>query len=410
MSWLETAEKVWIYRHDVLPPADSNELRARVDELRRLLDEKADDASLGACVGKLEAVLQRTGGAVHPKTSLSENVEFLLLAAIVFFGFRTYFVQFFVIPTNSMWPTFNGMTPEVFDRPSDEPGVLAETGRILAFEAWPHRIDAPAGGEVLIPIGGTGSLGYVHCRTVKGRSWLIVPAKVREYTFLVDDAAVTLHVPEDFDLDWAVYDAFYGDNGAYSHDTLRKSLQDRWQRGEYVDREIDGEMLHCIRTGHHVKAGERMFAFDEMAGDKVAVDRLSYNFIRPKVGSGFVFRTGKIPGVGEDMFLIKRLVGVPGDTLEVKGPTLYRDGAPITGSTAFEANSLRLGHYTGYVAMGLLSPGSTLHVEAGNYFAMGDNSSNSRDGRYWGFVPGTEVVGRPIFVYFPFTRRWGVTH
>jgi signal peptidase I len=409
-GWLETAEKVWRYRHDVLAEGDSKELRVRIDELRRLVEEKADAVRLAAAVGKLETVVQRTGGAVHPKTSLSENVEFLLIAAIVFFGFRTYFVQFFVIPTNSMWPTYNGMTPEVFARPSDEPGPVAELGRILAFEAWPHRIDAPVDGEVLIPVRGRGSLGYVHCKTANGRSWLIIPSKVREYTFLVDDQAVTTHVPLDFDLDWAVYDAFFGDNGAYSHVSFNRSIQTRLDAGDYVDREIDGEVLHCVRTGRHVKAGERMFAFDEMAGDKVAVDRISYNFVRPCVGSGFVFRTGKIPGFGEDIFLIKRLVGVPGDTLEVKGPTLYRNGAPITGSTAFEANSLQLGNYTGYVALGRLAPGSNVHVEPGSYFAMGDNSSNSRDGRYWGFVPGTEVVGRPIFVYFPLTKRWGVTH
>jgi signal peptidase I len=409
-AWLETAERVWRYRHDVLPKNESSELRMRIDELRLLLRGNADDARLTAAVGPLEGVLQRTGGAVHPKTSLSENVEFLLLAAIVFFGFRTYFVQFFVIPTNSMWPTYNGMTPEVFARPSDEPNLLAEAGRILALEAWPHRINAPVEGEVLIPIGGKESLGYVHCRTASGRSWLVIPSKVREYTFLVDDQPVTARVPLDFDLDWAVYDGFFGDNGPYGHESFRNSLQSRLQRGEYVDREIDGELLRCVRTGRHVKAGERMFAFDEMAGDKVAVDRISYNFIRPSVGSGFVFRTGKIPNFGEDMFLIKRLVGVPGDTLEVKGPTLYRNGAPITGSTAFEANSLRLGHYTGYVAMGLLAPGSTVHVETGTYFAMGDNSSNSRDGRVWGFVPGSEVAGRPIFIYFPFTRHWGLTH
>jgi signal peptidase I len=38
---------------------------------------------------------------------------------------------------------------------------------------------------------------------------------------------------------------------------------------------------------------------------------------------------------------------------------------------------------------------------------MGDNSGNSADGRYWGFVPAADVIGRPLFIYYPFTRRWG---
>ena len=59
-------------------------------------------------------MLRRTGGAIYPKSSLVENVEFFLVAAIVILGIRTYFLQPFKIPTNSMWPTYNGMTPEAF--------------------------------------------------------------------------------------------------------------------------------------------------------------------------------------------------------------------------------------------------------------------------------------------------------
>jgi signal peptidase I len=54
-----------------------------------------------------------------------------------------------------------------------------------------------------------------------------------------------------------------------------------------------------------------------------------------------------------------------------------------------------------------LFPGEQLNVPEDKYFAMGDNSGNSADGRYWGFVPAKDVVGRPLFVYFPFTRHWG---
>jgi signal peptidase I len=140
------------------------------------------------------------------------------------------------------------------------------------------------------------------------------------------------------------------------------------------------------------------------------VDRLSYHFIRPSVGSGFVFRTGNIPMLASDsgdQYYIKRLVGTPGDTLEVRGHTLWRNGAPISGATAFAENAKQAGHYVGYRNYGLLAAGQTLKVTPQNYFAMGDNSANSMDGRYWGFVPAHDVVGRPLFVYYPFTRHWG---
>ena len=406
---LETAEKVWNYRRDLLKEPESAELLRQSEKLRELLKSRADAGQLASASAALEALVRGAGGSIYPTSALAENVEFVLVVAIVILGFRTFFVQNFKIPTNSMWPTYNGMTPEVFQRPADEPGPLREAGRILTVGAWPHRLDAPADGEVLIPVGGSGSLGYVHSVPVAGHSWLVLPAKMRECLLLVDDQPMRVQLPVDFDFDWAVYDGFLGNGGNYSHSRLLAAIQAKVSGGDYVDQVVDGERLRCIRTGRHVRAGERVFAFDELSGDMVAVDRLSYNFVRPRVGSGFVFSTGKIPGIAEtygDMFYIKRLVGVPGDTLEVRGTTLYRDGAPIEGSAAFDANARRLGKYPGYVASGLLAPGSTVHVEPGNYFAMGDNSPNSADGRVWGFVPESEVMGRPLFTYYPIAR-WG---
>lgn len=99
------------------------------------------------------------GGAIYPKSALVENVEFFLVAAIVILGIRTYFIQPFKIPTNSMWPTYNGMTPEAFPRRADEPGYVMNAARFLAFGAQPKRVDATSAGEVLIPVSGAGPEG-----------------------------------------------------------------------------------------------------------------------------------------------------------------------------------------------------------------------------------------------------------
>jgi signal peptidase I len=49
-------------------------------------------------------------------------------------------------------------------------------------------------------------------------------------------------------------------------------------------------------------------------------------------------------------------------------------------------------------------------VPARSFLALGDNSANSKDGRYWGYVPAKDVVGKPLFIYYPFTSRWGPAH
>ena len=409
-NWLELADKVHHFRRDVLAPAQLEELTARRLELRTLVKERAGAEKLKLAIERLEEVMRRTGGAIYPKTALIENVEFFLVAALVILGIRTYFVQPFKIPTNSMWPTYNGMTPQVFKTRAEEPSAPATAARLLAFGAWPHRLDAPVDGEILVPVGGE-ARGIVSCKVVAGRSWLVLPAEVREYTLFVDDQPVKTRVPMDFDFDWAIYDAFFAQGRPYSVQNMVAEVQRKVDARETVERVLNGQRMVCIRTGKRVRAGERVFSFDELTGDQLFVDRVSYHFVRPSVGSGFVFRTGNIPDIARqygDQYYIKRLVGTPGDTLEIKGSALHRNGAPITGSQAFASNANRVNRYTGYVPYGNLATGQTVKVGKDQYFALGDNSSNSQDGRYWGYVPAKDVVGRPILVYYPFTSRWGL--
>src|SRR5581483_1181354 len=104
---------------------------------------------------------------------------------------------------------------------------------------------------------------------------------------------------------------------------------------------------------------EPLLRFDILTGDKLFVDRFSYHFVRPHAGSGMVFRTGDNPAIAYsagvppplDEYYIKRLVGVPGDTIEIRQPVLYRNGAPATGSEAFRLNNGRVPPYRGYFNM-----------------------------------------------------------
>ena len=169
--------------------------------------------------------------------------------------------------------------------------------------------------------------------------------------------------------------------------------------------------------GRSVRKGDPIVRFDLLAGDQLIVDRLSFNFVRPTVGQGFVFRSDDIPGImrryGAE-FLIKRLIGAPGDRIEIRDPMIYRNGAPITGSVAFDLNARKVAPYLGYEnakrtdsRYSMLFPGEVVTVPENVYLALGDNSHNSLDGRFWGFVPEKDVVGHPLFIYYPFTRRFG---
>jgi signal peptidase I len=419
-NWLEVASKVWSYRRDVLTEAESGELAGRSEDLRKLLAERADAARLKLGIESLEGVLAKTGGSIYPKTSLIENVEFFLVAAIVIIGVRTYFVQPFKIPTNSMWPTYYGMTPENFPPGTRAPNLVEQAFRLVAFGAQRKTAVAPRDGELTVPLfiqGDNVSMAY----TIRdGRSWLVFPAKVKEYTFYVGGEPATVRVPLDFnEFDDVVFKTYFADKAA-----LRAQIAKSREAGTSEEMRI---RLYEDRTGLYeaervpfgkaLRKGDPIVRFDVMAGDQLFVDRMSYNFVRPTVGQGFVFRTDNIPGIFRAVgaqYYIKRLIGSPGDSVEIRDPMIYRNGAPIAGSVAFDLNARKVAPYLGYAnadrsdsRYSILFPGEVVTVPEHGYLALGDNSHNSLDGRFWGYVPEKDVVGRPLFIYYPFTRRVG---
>jgi len=415
--WLELAGTIENFRRDVMSPEHAAEFSRRRDELAALRKNHAEPARLDSAGEALEAILRKVGGRIYPRTSLAENVDFFLVAAIVILGIRAYFVQNFEIPTNSMWPTYYGMTAETFPPDGAAPGLLGRIGRLAAFGALRQEIDAPAAGEVSALVFSNGQLART---IVQGRTWIFFPAKLAEYTFYVGDRPVALRLPVDFHgFDEVFQKTFFGSSAAYEARLVEIRAAGTAEAAEvHLDASVpEVYPAYKIPLGRTVAAGAPIVRFDLMTGDKVLVDRFTYNFIRPKVGSGLVFRTVHIAGIGEDSFYIKRLAGVPGDTLEIRAPVLYRNGAPIAGAEAFGLNARRAPPYGGYTqgpvpspaygVLGLLRPGETLTVPPRSYVGLGDNSADSADSRYWGFVPAKDVIGRPSFIYYPFTKRWG---
>lgn len=421
-NWLELASKVWNYRRDRLGAKESDELVMRTRELERLLKDRADAARLKLGIESLEGVLVRTGGAIYPKTWLVENVEFFLVAAIVILGIRTYFVQPFKIPTNSMWPTYYGMKPENFPPGSNAPNIAERVLRFAAFGAERRTAIAPRDGQVWVSLLARANKPTLAYTKRAGRSWIVLPARVKEYTFYVDGAPAPVQVPADFsdnDFDELVFGTFFKDT-AERDAQIQRAVQagQTEEAGQKLDEDGD-RFYETIRVplGRFVHAGDPIVRFDVMTGDQLFVDRVSYQFVRPTVGQGFVFRTDHIPEIEStfgDQYFIKRLIGVPGDSIELNEPMIFRNGAPITGSVTFDLNARRVSPYRGYfnathddARYSQLFKGEKITVPARSYLALGDNSHDSFDGRFWGFVPEKDVVGRPLFIYYPFTRRWG---
>ena len=426
------ANKVLAYRKDLFTAEVIEAITAARDKLASAIAHSGINQRkpVDLAMHELDRLLSKHGGDIYPVTFWSENCEMLLVAAILAIGIRSFFFQPFKIPTNSMYPTYAGMTPYVYNIDSGGPSLPEKLFRFAAFGAEHYEQEAPKSGEVYVPIqvvsSASGRKAVIPSETFTGRKWFgLLPAQKRRYILLVNSAAIPVNVPVDFQIEEIVRQSYFP-----QYETLLDAYEAYAQKGQVL---TDPEGAQAIATGVKRSAGETVLDFDILSGDMLFVDRISYHFVRPEVGDPFVFRTGEIPGLRNiqtglptDEYYIKRLVGEGGDTLQVKAPILYRNGEPITGAPAFQDNAQRKGEYPGYDAIWRLSPGDTETVPDGFYYAMGDNSPESYDSRGWGlalerfnpralsgakdvnFVPEKQLVGKAAFIFYPFTHRWGV--
>ena len=177
-------------------------------------------------------------------------------------------------------------------------------------------------------------------------------------------------------------------------------------------------------------------------GDFILVNKFSYgirlpvinrkilNVGEPHRGDVLVFRYPKDPSVD----FIKRLVGLPGDTITYMNKRLTVNGQPVETSAhgefvnreRYQVTKEYLEKLGDHAHMILLeddaapmptfleqfphrencqysADGVTCKVPPGNYFMMGDNRDNSQDSRVWGFVPDENIVGRAFFIWFNFS-------
>ncbi|MDP4883190.1 MAG: S26 family signal peptidase, partial [Opitutales bacterium] len=113
---LQSAHKIYHYRRDLIPEGRLDELEKAVGEVDTFMRKKpCNDVDLEAAMGRLDGLLGKVGGKMYPKTFWNDNIEVLLVAAILVIGVRTFFFQPFIIPTNSMYPTYSGMNSVVYE-------------------------------------------------------------------------------------------------------------------------------------------------------------------------------------------------------------------------------------------------------------------------------------------------------
>ena len=127
-----------------------------------------------------------------------------------------------------------------------------------------------------------------------------------------------------------------------------------------------------------------------------------------------VFLSPQTPG----LYVVKRIIGVPGDRIHLRNGVVYRNGQALKEPYVDHDRDLSEDHYRNDFpsvppedlniwndwasVLPSYIQGDDIVVPEGRYFAMGDHRGVSLDSRYWGFIPRENIIGRPMFIYWSF--------
>lgn len=316
------------------------------------------------------------------RNAVVEIVESFFVIMVIFLGLRTYYVQPFRIPTGSMQPSLNGIIVHPVDK---IPG--------FAGKAW----------DML-------TLGSAYVEAVAENNKSIVGIDQRPKWFLFTETTLT-----------------FNDGSKVNIPSAKGAVM------EYL--KSQGKLIETpngIRLGSY-RPGETIIRARVDAGDMILVNRMAYHFRKPERGETFVFDTRginvsmqsptalRLSDQQDGTHYIKRLCGLPGDTLQTKSPHLLVNGAPATESTIARVAAGKPPYNdVGYVTLDYRSQPLAYMTNLGpvhlqktanpamrEYAALGDNTTNSLDSRYWGPVRQFNIIGPASFTLWPFTTHWG---
>ena len=124
-------------------------------------------------------------------------------------------------------------------------------------------------------------------------------------------------------------------------------------------------------------------------GEYLIISNFAYQLDEPQRGDILVFRHPR-----SDLNLIKRVIGLPGDTIEVQNGAVSVNGVALT-EPYIEAPP---------------TYSSSWVVPEGQFFVLGDNRNNSSDSHAWGFLPEENILGKALLVYWPPSKWTKVPH
>ena len=454
---------------DLLKPSRVEELQNGLDALKAKLIGPVGKTNLLEEMDALTIVADRVL-LPYPDPKARDWVEMFLVVVVLVLAFRTFFFQPFKIPTGSMQPTLYGITIEnLMDdngTGSVEKGILTALEPIFEPQDLGRTITFVNGDKATIT-------QYKDMQRVKLSSladraeqqfsisfklpgiggW---PAdKLRGYSYHSMQAEgnwrlIRINPPKRIFPFINKQTLFFEDMDSNDNIEIEKS---GWfpPLDSHQQPVLGGPSLADYgqpHVGDEFSNGDFVYKMRVKTGDHLFVNRITFNFRRPRRGDICVFSTKGVPVTGDvnaqEIFYIKRLVALGNETISIGHDRHIRiNGRRIDANdSGFEflydfpidlklvngqvswiptnpaIDSVYSGHVNnshggahGNLAPFFLDSESTLKLKPNQYLMFGDNTTNSSDSRTWGQLPMRNVIGKSSFVYWPpLTTRFGWSH
>ena len=466
--------KLLAAQRDLLKPSQVEELESALGALEQNFSGPIDKSKLN---DEMDAMMQVADRILHPypDPKARDWIEMFLVVAVLVLAFRTFFFQPFKIPTGSMQPTLYGITIEnLMDYTgtgSEEQGILRATNNLSVFK--PHHVGRTisfANGDqaVITQFRDNQHVKISLLKDLEEQEFtvsFVLPGtrskfadKLRGYSYHTLEAEgnwqlIQINPPKSIlpfirkqilvfkDLD--------------TSKTIEKSVWfpplDSHQRpvlGQPVALDSAVSRANQLRVGDEYAKGEYVYNLRVKTGDHLFVNRITFNFRRPRRGDICVFSTKGVPVSGNinapEIFYIKRLVGLGGESVSIGADRHIRvnnrrldsndpgfqflydfpvshkliDGKIQTAADYPAVDSVFSGHVNNShvsahrdLAPRFTDSTSVLKIDPEHYLMFGDNTINSSDSRVWGQLPMRNVIGKSSFVYWPpLSSRFGWSH
>lgn len=406
----KAAKKFLNYKRDLLDEKQIGEIGSRRTDLRAAV-KSGDKEKCAEASKQLQATCENALPRYRTQGWVEENLEVFFVAIVVALGLRAYVVQPFRIPTGSMQPTLNGIVATAL--PADE-----------KFPSFAARMIQK----------GTHGRTYVDLVT-EGNKTLRRNNPIMEDTVFHFFTRTSIHFADGSKISFPGPKAallgkgsdgkgfgFAAVTGYVPGNRISNKQADELRRANVPFDGRPGREAGFYTTPN-IPSGTTVARGYIDSGDLILVDKMSYHFRRPARGEVFVFDTRNIERIHAEArasggvagsHYIKRLAGLPGDKLQIRGNDLYINGK-IAKEPGFKKVMSKEDGYRGYeprdrlAGKHIFKASKSTRPGMNEYIALGDNSFNSSDSRHWGTVKEYNLIGPASFSLWPFASgHWGI--